>query len=237
MRRMKKLVLGLVLSLLCVGSALALDVNDITNLIRSGVKDSVIINMVRSQQLDRPLTAGEILALNSNGASPTLLEFLTRPETVSSSYIAPPPVVTDSLTSQPMVYDSTPTVVTSDPTVIVTTPPTVYYDYDYYDYGYPYYSGYYDYWPGYSWGWGGYWWGGSRHGYRYRDRDRPHGRPPHGGGYRPGGRPGGGYSPGGRPGGSRPSVRRGGGGGRGPGGGGGHRGGGPRGGGGGGRRR
>lgn len=203
MKRMNAVLVLLATGLACAGGAPALDADEIANLVRSGVQDSVIINMVQGQKLDRPLTTGEVMSLNANGASAQLLEFLTRPDAVNSAYVAPPPaaaIVGESV--YPSVV-SAPTVVSS-PQVVVTTPPTVYYEYDYYDpgYVYPYYGSS---WPGY---YGGFWWGGG--GYRYRDhryRDYRHGPPRYGHGGRGPSRPSPGFRPGGggpRPGGGRP---------------------------------
>lgn len=63
-----------------LGSALALDANDISMLVRNGVSDQVVVNLVLNNKLPMPLTTEEILFLNASGISPALLEFLTRPE-------------------------------------------------------------------------------------------------------------------------------------------------------------
>lgn len=196
MGRMKRTLL-LALFMSCIGTAQALDASDIALLVKNGVHESVIINMVRGNKMRAPLTTSEVLLLNTSGASPALLEFLTRPE--ASAVSSPPAVVSES------VYSTPPQVVVTAPApTVVTTPtyvsPTYYvgspyvYGYDYYRYGRPYSYGY-SYgrgWGGWGGGWGG-WGGGSRH---YR---RP---PPPGGGHRP---PGGSRPPGHRPpGGRRP---------------------------------
>lgn len=157
MSRMKIALLGVSL-LLFSGAAMALDVSDISQMLKSDVQDSVIINMVQSQKLDRPLTAQEVVLLNSSGASPALLEYLTRPEAVSSSYVASRPAPTVVAGSSAPVYQQpAPTVVTGSsapvyaqpaPTVMTNTCPTTTYVNPNYIYPaptvvYPSYSSYY----------------------------------------------------------------------------------------------
>lgn len=188
MFRMKKAFLFLSAAVLCAGSAWGLDANEIAQLVRSGVQDTVIINMVQGQKLDRPLTAQDVLNLNAAGASGTLLEYVTRPEAISSSYVAaqPAPVYVES---PPIQVQQPTTVVTTQPNVVVAAPPTVYYGSGYYNpsYVYPY-----RYYPNYSFNFG---FGSSRgwdRGHRYRPgrpSGRPHGPPPGRPGGRPGGRP------------------------------------------------
>lgn len=229
MQKINGIVAGLALALFAAMPASALDANEIVQLVKNDVQDTVIINMLQQNKLERPLTAQEVLILSNEGASSTLLEYLTRPESVSSSYVPPartassPVIVTDSTTS--VVETVSPTIVTSEPSVVVTSPNTVYYGSTYaypstyyypYTYSYPYT---YRYGPTYSFGfsWGNsHRWRGRDHG--YRPRPPSHHRPPHsigrpsggrpGGHGRPGGgRPGGGRPGGGRPGGGRPSRR------------------------------
>lgn len=159
MSRVKTVLLGVSLLVLS-GMAFALDANDISQMVRNGVQDSVIINVVQTQKLNRPLTAQEVLLLNTNGASPTLLEYLTRSEAVSGSYVATSPAPTIVTGSNDVTYAApsitvsppAPTVVTQPypptttyiiPDYIYTTPTYVYpYPYTYvypYAYEYPYY--------------------------------------------------------------------------------------------------
>lgn len=206
MTMMKTILFSLALSVGISLAAVALEPNDVILMVQNGVEDSAIINMVQSQKLSRPLNAQEVLTLNASGASPAILEFLTRPGSSVESY-----VVTEPIT----VVEPSPIVVSPQPNVIVTPPSTVYYDATYYSY--PYYSSPYSYGPsyrrpfyfGFSW----------NDNHRWRDH-RPSHRPPSfrphpGGGRPPSGRPGGG--PGGRPGGG-PRPGGGGGHGHGPGG-------------------
>lgn len=180
MFRMKNVLLAAGLALVYTGSALALDAGEIANLVKSGVQDTVIINMVQSQKLNRPLSTSDVLMLNANGASPTLLEYLTRPEAVSAAYVPPeisaPTVVTTAPSPTVTVVDPTPTIVTQ-PNVVVTSPPPVYYSptyyYPYSSYSYPTYR--YRSRPSVSFGFS---FGGGKH---YRPR--------HHGGYRHGRRP------------------------------------------------
>lgn len=197
MARMKIALLGMTLGLF-VGSASALDSNDVIQMIRNGVQDPVIINMIQNQKMDRPLTAQEVVALSAAGASSSLLEYMTRPEAVSSSYVPPAP--------RSVYSDSTPTIVTSEPTVTTAPPATYYgsnscsptvvtpaptivapsttyvvpYSYPVYTYSYPRYR-YYEpsYSFGFSWGGGSRWGHGPRYGHRppYRGHGRPGGRP------------------------------------------------------------
>lgn len=186
----KKGLVALSLSLLCAGSVWALDGNDIVNMKKNGVDDTVIINMVQAQKLDRPLTPNEVLILNSSGTSSTLLEFLTRPEAVSSSYARTPTVVTSTTPAPVTVVEQPPTVVTTQPSVVVTQPQTVYYEtptyvYPYRTYGSPYYYPYsypYSYRSGPSYSFG-FWYGGGGH------RGGPRGGPPPRGGGPRGGPP------------------------------------------------
>jgi hypothetical protein len=94
------------------GGALALDIDDIVLLKRNGVSDTVIINMVQNQGLPRPLTAQDIVQLSANGLSSDLLEYLTRPGTVTEQQpvviappVLPPPAVTFA---PPITYYSSP---------------------------------------------------------------------------------------------------------------------------------
>jgi hypothetical protein len=138
---MKKFAVAVVFTMAYAGCAMALEVSEIVNLIKSGVEDSVIINMVQSQKLPRPLTTSDVLTLNAGGASPALLEFLTRPENAvaAAPMVVPatPTVVTSTPAPSVTVVESAPTVVTTQPNVVVTSPPPVYYSPTYY---YPYTS-------------------------------------------------------------------------------------------------
>ncbi|MCC8190781.1 MAG: hypothetical protein LIP77_09140 [Planctomycetes bacterium] len=172
---MKTYILAAVIAIGSAGSLLALDASEIVTLKQHGVDDSVIINMVQSRSLDRPLTAGEVVALSSCGASPALLEYLTRPEAVAAAPSYSQPTVVTSPPAQVTVVEQAPTVVTTQPNVVVTQPQTVYYGSPYYyGYGYPYYYPYSYYSrPSYSFGLSiGRGWGGSRH---HRSHGRPHG--------------------------------------------------------------
>lgn len=169
---------ALLACVLCVSAAgvMALDVNDITEMLENGVQDSVIINMVQSNKLDRPLSAREIVGLSRAGASQPLLEYLTSAGAANPSYAAsqPAPVYvepapTTVVTPQPnVIVNQPPTVVTQAPTVVYETP-TYYYPQSYVyprPYYYPYRQG-----PSVSFWFGS---GGRRHyGPRY-----------HGGGHR-----------------------------------------------------
>ncbi len=199
MSRVGKLgLLGLMMAL-SAAPLLALDANDIRNMLQNGVQESVIISMLQNQKLSRPLTTQEVIDLNQYGASAALLEQLTHTSSVDGSYstttyVSPPTTITT--TPAPTIVQS-PTVVTTSPQVIYTEPSTVYYTTPY---------RYYRPSPGISFYFGSgrrHWGGGPRwgHGPSYRPGP-PHGRPP-------GGRPGGGRPPGGRPGG--PGGRPGGG--------------------------
>lgn len=102
MLKMKKAFLLVAVVILGANSAFALDVDEVTQLIRGGVDDEVIINMVKGQGLDRPLTSSDVMALSSAGASGKLLERMTRSEAANSVYAAP----TTAVSAQPnVVYD------------------------------------------------------------------------------------------------------------------------------------
>lgn len=129
MARIYAFIAGAALCLSSLGTAAALDVTEITQLIRNGVQESVIVNMAQSQKLNQPLSAQDVIALSAAGASPTLLEQLTRAGVVSPSYA--PPVMTSSptiVTSAPQVTYAPPAVVQPAPSVVVTSPPPVYYN-------------------------------------------------------------------------------------------------------------
>lgn len=120
----KKAFLVIAAVLIGANGAFALDANDVAQLIRNGVEEEVIINMVGNQKLDRPLTANDVLALNSAGASGALLEYMTRPEAASAAYAAPSsPMIVGSPQIQ---VESPPTVITSPQTVVTTQPNVVY---------------------------------------------------------------------------------------------------------------
>lgn len=89
MRRMFLLAIAVAAT---VQYALALDARDIANLKKNGVQESTIVNMVRANKMPAPLTAREVVMLNASGVSPTLLEFLTRPEASVPAPETPPPV-------------------------------------------------------------------------------------------------------------------------------------------------
>ncbi len=162
MARIRQALLACVLSV-SAASVMALDVNDITELLANGVQDSVIINMVQSNKLDRPLSAREIVSLSRAGASQPLLEYLTSAGAANQSYVAsqPAPVYVEPaptvVQQQPnVIVQQPPTVVTQAPTVVYETP-TYYYPRSYVyprPYYYPYRSG-----PSFSFSFGG----GRRH--------------------------------------------------------------------------
>lgn len=232
MQRIKRIVTALALTLLIGSAAWSLDAADIVQLMRSGVNDAVIINLVRSNKFPAPLTPNEVMLLNSNGASPTLLGFLTSPE--ASYGTTPPP--SSTVTVAPQTYYPEVEVGTTDTNTyyldengnyIAVSPEyagstgTYYYDNDvdyYTGYTYPgttYYYDYDDYGYDYSYPtyptYGGLFFGGGSH--------RPDRRPPPPSSHRPG-RPGhdrprppsgtghGGSRPGGGGGGSRPPGDR-----------------------------
>lgn len=186
MNTIKIALCGLALSVAATLSAFALEPNDVVMMVQNGVEDSAIINMVRNQKLSRPLNPQEVVALNAGGASPALLEFLTRSDSSASPYVVTEP--TTVVESAPLVVSQPPSVVVApQPNVVVTAPPTVYYSSPYYSY--PSYRP--NYYFGFSW-----------NNDRYRGHRRPsyHGRPPshrppayrppnRGGGSRPSGRP------------------------------------------------
>ena len=123
-----------IVAALCASTALpafALDVSDVQQMLNNKVDESIIINMVQSQKLSRPLTAQEVVMLNASGASPGLLEFLTRKESANQSYQASAPVTQYQaptvVESSPTIIESSPTVITTQPNVVVTQPQTVYY--------------------------------------------------------------------------------------------------------------
>lgn len=188
MAGLRQALLACVLSV-SAASVMALDVNDINELLANGVQDSVIINMVQGNKLDRPLSAREIVSLTRAGASQPLLEYLTSAGAANQSYVAsqPAPVYVEPaptvVQQQPnVIVQQPPTVVTQAPTVVYEAPtvvyetPTYYYPQSYVypqPYYYPYRSG-----PSFNFSFGG-----SRHRYG----------PPRGGHHPPShGRPGGG---------------------------------------------
>ena len=167
---------GLALCLF-TGAASALDANDIVMMVKNGVDDSVIVNMVQTQKLPHPLTAQEVMALNAGGASSYLLENLTRPD-ASLAAATTATVVTGSSAPTVTYVEPEPTIVTAQPSVIVTQPPTVYtYPYTYYSSPYPYYYNSYPRYHryrsgpsfsiGFGFGGGNRWHGGPRHGGRW----------------------------------------------------------------------
>lgn len=122
------------------GSANAIDFNDLLQLKRSGVQDQVIVNLVQANKLPVPLTTSQILALNAAGASPSLLDFLTRPESsyAQAAIVSDPDCYTGDCGATDYVeyVESAPTYIVQEPspTIIVETPvyyesPTYYYDY------------------------------------------------------------------------------------------------------------
>ncbi len=213
---MMRNLLGAICLAVCfsgAGTGWALDPAEIGQLVRTRVDDTVIINMVQNQKLDRPLTAREVVELSAAGASPALLEYITRAEAVSSAYVAVQPAAPVIVTSpEPSVtyVEPAPTVVTQQPTVVVASPPTVYYSSPYYttNYVYPryrwgpsYYPSYYpyagsNYYFGFSYGSRG-WYGRDSY------RRPPPPPPPRGGWGGPRGGPRGGPPPGGPPPGGR----------------------------------
>lgn len=178
-------LLGLVM-VLSAAPLLALDANDIRNMLQNGVQESVIISMLQNQKLTRPLTTEEVIDLNQYGASATLLEQLTHSASVDGSYSTTYVSPTTTITPAPTIVQSPPTVVTTAPQVIYIEPQTVYYTTPY---------RYYNPSPGISFYFGSgrrHWGGPPRWGHGPGPGFRPgppHGRPPGG---RPGGRPGGG---------------------------------------------
>jgi hypothetical protein len=88
------------------GAVLAMDANDIALMVKNGVPEAVIINMLQSQGLSRQPSSQEIMQLNANGVSPQILEYITRAGTAPSVAAAP--------------------IVTVPPPVLVTQPQTVY---------------------------------------------------------------------------------------------------------------
>ncbi|MDR1613142.1 MAG: hypothetical protein LBT97_10245, partial [Planctomycetota bacterium] len=74
-------------------TASALDVDEIVDMVNSGVQEAVIINMLEQQKLSRPLTAQEVINLSRAGVSARLMEELTSVGNVRSAY-APAPVAT-----------------------------------------------------------------------------------------------------------------------------------------------
>lgn len=184
MLRMKRAILPIVLFMVYSGMACALDANDVALLIKNGVHDSVIINMVRNNKMRAPLATSEVLLLNTNGASPALLEFLTRSEASYPAAVvsSQPAVVSESVcsTAAPVVIGTPSPTVISTPTYVS---PTYYVSAPYYGNPYRYSYGYG--WPhsfGFSYG---HRWGGSRH---YRRPPPPGHGPPRGGHRGPGGR-------------------------------------------------
>lgn len=193
MNIMKRILCGAVLCVTVTLSASALEPNDVVMMLQNGVDDAAIINMVRNQKLSRPLSPQEVVTLNASGASPELLEFLTRTDAAASSCVVTEP--TTVVESAPMIVTQpAPVVVTPQPNVVVTTPPPIYYSSPYYSYP-SYRSNYYF----------GFSWNNDRH--RSYRRPSYHGRPPSFGPPRPGGGP----RPSGRPprgGAPRPRGRR-----------------------------
>lgn len=154
MNMLKNLALAGVFLAMATGPAMALDASEVRMMLQNGVHEDVIISMLQNDKLNAPLSAQEVVELNSMGASSTLLQYLTNP-----SYVNQSPVVTDSTTtysSPSTVVTQSPTIITTEPQVIYTTPPPVVYYPNRYYYGRPYYrSG-----PTFSFSFGS---GGRRH--------------------------------------------------------------------------
>lgn len=173
MTEIRQILLACVLCVSATG-VMALDADDIRELLENGVQDSVIINMVQAGKLPQPLTAREIVDLSRAGASPSLLEYLTSPNAANPPPIAPPVTIVEPAPATTVVTPQPNVVVTQQPTVVYETP-TYYYPQSYVyptPYYYPYRSG-----PSISFWFGS---GGRRHsGPRYGGGHRPpqHGRP------------------------------------------------------------
>lgn len=217
MRLIRKTILLRAVSLCVAAQAWTLDFRDIQHLLQSGVDESVIINMVRATPLTAALTAGDVIALSSAGASTGLMEFLTSSAAVTAA--DSPTIVSAEPTT---VYVEPSTTIVEAPTTIIESPtyvevPSVIYTEPYY------YNDYYyndPFWYGSSYP---RWFGGSWHRPpppprrpSHRPPSRPSGghrpggggpsvRPPRPGGRPPSGRPGGGGNRPSRPGGERPS--------------------------------
>lgn len=184
---MSKWRIGALSVVLCVAAASrasALEVGEVINMLKNGVHESVVINMVQQQKLSRPLTAQEVIDLSRSGVSPQIMTALTDAANVgpmyapSGSTVAVP--VENYTASMPGACGVAPTapapVVVEQPATVVTAPPTVYYTYpdSYYYYGYPYYNYPYRYGPSYSFSFGyGHRWGGHRGGHRGGPRSGP----------------------------------------------------------------
>ncbi|MCL2000054.1 MAG: hypothetical protein FWG74_01350 [Planctomycetes bacterium] len=171
-------VLGTVCLAMCSSVFLAawgIDPSEIDQMVRNQVDETVIINMVQQQRLNRRLTVNEIIELKAAGASPALLEYLTRPEAANATYDAPPPVTAAA---------PAPSIVLSEPPATYYPPATPYYVYPQYRWGPSYYSSwpyYYNYRPGYSFGFSynrGGWHSGRHHSrhHSYRHSGPPRSR-------------------------------------------------------------
>ncbi len=172
MKHFKILALAAMLAV-AASATPAIESGDIASMVREKVGDEVIVNMVKSSPLPRPLNAFEVAELSNSGASQPLLLFLTSREAVDPGYVRPaPPLVTESSPSvvvEESVTYVNPEYITESPSVVVTSPPTVVYEDTYYypGYYYPNYS-YRNYYPGYNSMFFGFGWGGGSY---WRDRD------------------------------------------------------------------
>lgn len=113
MRATQRLLLVAVLCVAGLGTAQALDVDQIAAMLRSGAGDSAIIARLEQEKLACPLTPRQVVELNRLGATSGLLERLTRADAASGE--CPPPT---TMAAAPAPVHVIP------PTVVEVTPAT-----------------------------------------------------------------------------------------------------------------
>ncbi len=85
----------------------ALEVTDLMQLLRNGIQEQVIVNLVQQNPLARPLGPNDVLMLQASGAGAELLEYLTRPDTPqapAAPVYATAPAQYQQQPQQPMPY-------------------------------------------------------------------------------------------------------------------------------------
>ena len=127
MGMVKKAILGGILALAIGLPALALDVNDVKNLVQNGVQEQVIISMLQARGLTSQPTTQDIVDLSAMGASSTLLSYLTPCGSAANPCPPTTTVVTPAPTTTIVTPAPTTTYVVPQPEVVVAPPPTVYY--------------------------------------------------------------------------------------------------------------
>ncbi|MCD8139951.1 MAG: hypothetical protein LUE17_09285 [Planctomycetaceae bacterium] len=139
MKKRSRTVLCLVAAVVFATTASALDFNDVKNLIKNGVAESVVINMT-SQDASLAITADQASELRLLGASESLIASIRQAATAApgpggtfpdgSSYVTDESAAPRTIVVQPQTVVTSPGTVTyyQPAAPVVVSPPTVVYE-------------------------------------------------------------------------------------------------------------